>query len=231
MAKRRKEEPTRTVTVSCGEEMHLLPVSRLTMADARAVIRKEYEERGEQLEPPTYTVPLSGGGDKEYHHDEKSIVEDPDVTEEIKAQWAAYLTATARLEIDENEAVLAVLIEDGVVEEPTEEWLARMARRRVVLPKDPWDLKVFYVMRECLRTAIDVQLFMGCMMLLAEGMGVDETALDSVSELFRDTVRKQTGSLFERLASALAEGGEIGDLVAQSGVPDGEGGAASGKDA
>lgn len=224
MPTRRNEEPARAVTVSCGKELHLVPVSRLAMEDARATVRKEYEDRGEQLEPPTYTVPLSGGGDKEYRHDEKSIVEDPDVTDEDRAKWEAYLTTASRLEVDENEAVLAVLIEDGVEEEPTEEWLARMKRRRAKLPETAWDLKVFYVMREFLRTAVDVQLFTTSMMVLAEGMGVDEAALDSVSELFRREIRKHTGPIFEQFAASLGEGGQTGDLVAQPGLPGDEGG-------
>jgi len=218
------EKPKREFTTSTGRVIHLQPVSNKSLRDAERDVEAEFEAAGKPVAPPKYAVPLAGGGEKEFWHDEDSI---KTAINEEKAAWAEHLKCLGELRIEQNERVMAVAIVRGVLEKPTDEWLEYMAWRGSKLPDNPYDLKVRYVTYEFLRTPEDMAAFVSATQLLSAGMEVSSDAIDAAMELFRDSIRQQTGPLLEALAAALGRGGQA-KLDFQPGVPEGEGSAESG---
>lgn len=211
----RKKEPKRDFVTSTGKVIHLQPVASRLFSDAEVTVEREFETAGESVEPPKYAIPVAGGGEMYRYHDEVSI---KTATDEEKEAWIKHLDCLKRLETEQNERRTVVAIIEGIVNEPTDEWLARMAYYKVKLPDDPYDLKVRYVTYELLRTPADMALFSAAVMLLAAGMEVDQTAIDAALESFRDSIRRRVGPLLDKLAEAIAKRSEL-DL--QSGVPEG----------
>lgn len=220
MSEARKEQK-REFATSTGKAVHLQPVASRLFTDAEATVEREFEDAGEPLEPPKYAIPVAGGGEMYRYHDEESI---KTATDEEKEAWAEHLECLKRLETEQNERRTVVAIIEGIVDEPTDEWLARMAFYKVKLPDNPYDLKVRYVTYELLRTPADMALFSAAVMLLAAGMEVDQSAIDAALESFRDSIRRRVGPLLDKLAEAIAKRSEL-DL--QSGVPEGASGGES----
>jgi len=217
------EEPNREFVTSTGKIIHLQPVAHRLFTDTEAEVEREFVEAKKPVEPPKYEVPLAGGGTKEWYHDEVSI---KTATDEEKEAWIAHQKCLEELKAEQNERGTVVAIIEGVLEEPPDEWRARMEYYKVQLPENPFDLKVRYVIYEFLRTPADTAAFSAATMLLCAGMEVDQTAIDAALASFRDSVRGRAGPLLEKLAEALAKrrGGKL-DL--QPELPEGEGGAES----
>ena len=216
------EEPNREFVTSTGKIIYLQPVANRLFTDAQATVEREFEQADKPVEPPKYEVPLAGGGTKEWYHDEDSI---KTATDEEKEAWKAHQECLKELQTEQNERTIVMAIVEGVLNEPTDEWLARMKFYKVKLPKDPYDLKVRYVTYELLRTPEDMASFSAAVMLLSAGMEVDQVAIEAAMESFRDSVRGATGPLLEQLAKTLAA--RKTELELQPGVPEGEGGAGS----
>ena len=214
------EEPNREFVTSTGKVIHLRPVANRLFTDAQADVEREFVKEEKPVEPPKYEVPLAGGGTKEWYHDEVSI---KTATDEEKEAWRAHQECLEELKTEQNERTIVIAIVEGVLDEPTDEWLARMKYYKVKLPKDPYDLKVRYVTYELLRTPEDMASFSAAIMLLSAGMEVDQAAIEAAMESFRDSVRGAAGPLLKQLAETLAK--RKTELELQPGVPEGEGGA------
>jgi len=219
------EEPNREFVTSTGKVIHLQPVAHRLFTDTDAEVEREFIEKGKPVEPPKYEVPLAGGGSKSFYHDEESI---KTATDEEKEAWTAHQECLKSLKAEQNERGTIVAIVEGVLDKPTDEWLARMKFYGTKLPDDPYDLKVRYVTYEFLRTPADMAAFSAATMLLCAGMEVDQTAIEAALESFRDSVRGGVGPLLAKLAQTLARRRE-GELDVQPGVPEGAGGGESGQ--
>lgn len=216
--------PNREFVTSTGKVVHLQPVANRLFTDAQADVEREFVEAGKPIEPPKYEVPLAGGGTKEWYHDDDSI---KTATDEEKEAWKAHRECLGELQTEQNERTIVIAIVEGVLDEPTDDWLARMEYYGTKLPDNPYDLKVRYVTYELLRTPEDMASFSAAVMLLSAGMEVDQAAIEAAMESFRDSVRGAAGPLLESLAETLA-GRREAELELQPGVPEGESGAEPG---
>ena len=213
------EERNREFVTSTGKVIHLRPVANRLFTDAQADVEREFTEAKKPVEPPKYEVPFSGGGTKEWYHDEVSI---KTATDEEKEAWKLHQECLEELKTEQNERTIVVAIVEGVLDEPTDDWLARMEYYKIRLPDNPYDLKVRYVTYELLRTPEDMASFSAAVMLLSAGMEVDQAAIEAAMESFRDSVRGAAGPLLEQLAKTLAA--RKTKLELQPAVPEGEGG-------
>ena len=213
------EEAKREFVTSTGKVIHLQPVANRLFTDTQADVEQEFVKEGKPVEPPKYNVPLAGGGTKEYYHDDVSI---KTATDEEKEAWKAHQECLEELKTEQNERTIVVAIVEGVLNEPTDEWLARMEYYKVELPDNPYDLKVRYVTYELLRTPEDMASFSAAVMLLSAGMEVNQAAIEAAMESFRDSIRGAARPLLESLAKTLAERGEA-ELELQSELPEGAG--------
>ena len=226
-----KEEPNREFVTSTGKVIHLQPVAHRLFTDTEAEVEQEFVAKGKPVEPPKYEVPLAGGGSKSWYFDEETIAsrtKDGTLTDEEREAWAAHQECLKSLKAKQNERGTVMAIIEGVLDEPTEDWLARMKFYGTKLPENPFDLKVRFVTYELLRTPADMAAFSAATMLLCAGMEVDQAAIDAALESFRDSVRGRIGPLLEQLAQTLARRRE-GELDVQPDVPEGAGGGESGQ--
>ena len=219
------KEPKREFTTSTGKVVHLQAVAQRLLTDIDVEVEREFTEKGKPVEPPKYDAPTIGGGSKSFYHDEESI---KTATDEEKQLWVEHKKCLSELEDEQGERKLGMFIIEGVLEEPTDEWLARMKHYKMKLPKDPFDLKVRYVTYDLLRTPEDLAIFASAIMLLSAGMEVDEAAIEAAMGSFRDSIRGKIGPLLVKFAEQLVERGG-GKLDLQPGVPEGEGGGESGQ--
>ena len=221
------KEPKREFTTSTGMVIHLRPVANRLFTDTETEVEQEFIKKDRPVEPPKYEVQTIGGGSKSWYFDEETIesrTKDGTLTDEEKEAWAKHQECLEELATEQNERMFVASIVEGVLDEPTDEWKARMEYFGMKLPDNPYDLKVRYVTYELLRTPEDMAAFSAATMLLSGGMEVDEAAIEAAMASFRDSIRGQVGPLLEKLAEKLAGRGE-GDLDLQPGVPEGEGGA------
>ncbi len=221
----KKEEPNREFVTSTGKVIHLRPVANELFTDAQATVEREFKDAEKPVEPPEYILTFAGGNTDTRFHDDVSI---KTATDEEKEAWEAHQECLEELKTEQNERTIVIAIIEGVLDEPTDEWLARMAYYQIKLPKDPYDLKVRYVTRELLRTPEDMASFSAAVMLLSAGMEVDQVAIEAAMESFRDSVRGAVGPLLEKLAETLAKRGEA-KLELQSEVPEGASGGEPGQ--
>lgn len=220
------KEPKREFTTSTGKVIHLQPVANRLFTDTQAEVEQEFVKNGKPVEPPQYEVPTIDGSSQSYYFDQETIdqrTEKGTLTDEEKEAWAAHLECLKELATEQNERTIVVAIIEGVLDEPTDEWKARMKFYGIELPDDPYDLKARYVTYELLRTPEDKTTFSTAIMLLSAGMEVDQVAIEAAMASFRDSIRGAQGPLLESLAQTLARRRE-GDLDVQPGIPEGEGG-------
>lgn len=216
----KNKEPNREFVTSTGKVIHLQPVANRLFTDAQATVEREFVDAEKPVEPPKYEVPLAGGGTKEWYHDETSI---KTATDEEKEAWKAHQECLDELKTEQNERTIVMAIVEGVLDEPTDEWKARMEYYGTKLPDNPYDLKVRFVTYELLRTPEDMASFSAAVMLLSAGMEVDQAAIEAAMASFRHSVRGAAGPLLESLAKTLAGRGEA-ELELQPGVPEGTSG-------
>lgn len=163
-----------TIVTSHGRTLVVRPVPRSELDRIAAQVQREFRERGEPLDPPTYTVETPIGTET-YPHDEASIAE---ASEEEKRQWAAYQDAQRRLSMTIWLRNLRLAIIRGLGMKPGDvpaEWEEEQRLLGLDVPEDPLEKLLAYVRSELLPTEWDAQrLIAKALALSLKGMVSDE---------------------------------------------------------
>jgi hypothetical protein len=145
-----------TVTTTHGLTLTVYPVPRADLERIAAQVRKQFEQRGEILEPPTYTVETPIGTEI-YPHDEISIA---DASEEEKEKWQRYQDAQRRMMAEIWLRNMRLAIIRGLRLKPDDvpqEWLEEQRLLELEVPDDPMERLLTYVRSALLPTELDVQ--------------------------------------------------------------------------
>lgn len=126
---------------SRGIRVEFLPVNQNSIDDLIEAIRQKYAN--ESLDPPTYEIEVFGGGKKVEPHNATTPK-----TEEEQTAWETHQVALRRFTTEWTEAVLKLLILDGVKNDVPEEWIKRRKFIGAPLPDDPLELKWIYARSE-----------------------------------------------------------------------------------
>jgi hypothetical protein len=126
-----------------GTVVQTVLVSSFLVEAARNAARTKWEEEHGKPEPPTYTVPLAGGGHETYPYDAEAIKE-ADTEEEVKA-WHVYLAKKAILDDILWRTSVKVWLCEGVIGDPPEEWEEQQKRWGISIPTDPMEKKVHWI--------------------------------------------------------------------------------------
>ena len=104
-----------------GKRVRVQAVNWFKVRQIEGVVEREFRERGEPIDPPTYTVEVAGGGTETHAHDAKSSS-----TPEEKAAWQAHLEARQRLLSEQTVRYSRYLVFHGIVidEEALAVWAA-----------------------------------------------------------------------------------------------------------
>ena len=128
---------------------------------------------------PTYTATIAGGEDEIHPHDETTIS-----TDEEKQAWANYQLALENAAQLENENMMKVLIMEGIEVdmsgEQFETWKEKQEYYGLEIPKNKFDLKIYYVETEILSSLADLgEIMYKVMSQSGVAKEVAEQALDS----------------------------------------------------
>lgn len=136
-----------------GVEVPYGPVSRKVIGQ----INTDYPTNAQ---PPSYSMETVTGEIATFPHDETSI-ESASATPEEKAAWVAYLAKKAeQVERNNQETIRACFvlgIKHDLLPLPEDDaWLAPYRYLGMTIPENPFDLKLFWLFQEVVKTEHDV---------------------------------------------------------------------------
>lgn len=116
-------------------------------------VRREFEAKGEPLDPPTYEVKLASGLVQNEPHDETTLE-----TIEDKVLWNIHQKAVLRLRMKQNVEVMKVKFVRGIVYDwpPTDaNWEANQKMLGIEIPTNDFDKRYHYLTTEILASPED----------------------------------------------------------------------------
>lgn len=177
------------VTVN-GREIEYQAISLDALRLSWNGIEKQYRERGEPIDPPTYEFETGSGAKITEPHDATTIE-----TPEEHEKWDKHQDALGRMQYDKSLMQMKYILEDGIpsIQIPDgDNWLEKHKRRMIDIPTDPVKLREFYITSEVLKTPDDIAGITASVMLLSQEGKVDEAALETALESFRGFMGRQT---------------------------------------
>jgi hypothetical protein len=181
-----------TFTTQAGVVVRCRAVSDTLLTMALARIEKEFRDRGEPLDPPTYTVkialPGGDGGEETHAHDEKTLDDpDPDVAKANHAAWNAYQDAQARLAKAQNEKREWLWYMAGLQFEMSENGWAeeQEALFGIAVPAEPQARRMHYIKTVLLPTMDDLMKALETVTLLSYSGLVDPEVVRASIASFR----------------------------------------------
>lgn len=176
-----------------GIEVEYGPISLAELEMAEKAIEREYRERGEPIDPPTYEVEVAGGGKVKHFHDENSDKDDA-----AQAEWLLHKDALNRMQGDQT-AVRSQMIFEGIkVQLPEDDaWMRRQKKYRIPIPEDPEERLTHYIMTVIFKAPSDVMdISMEIMRLSAKGL-VPREAIDAAEATFRRKLEREAVAFME----------------------------------
>ena len=188
----RFEEPPHHFVNSRGQKFDIHPVSPYLAQEQAAGIKEEWCERGEPVDPPTYTVKTSGGEEQTFPHainEHGNTLDVKDNPEETAANWEAWRKhqdALQRYTAEANHMAMQSTLFEGLdVGNPPQEWVEKMKFHRVRLPPDKRDVRMKWIMTELLPSMAD---WFECLLAIQALSG---TVTRARVEAARDSFRRQ----------------------------------------
>ena len=199
-----------------GDSIKILPISMYEMELAEQGTEKAFRDRGEQLDIPTYTVQMVGGGEQLYEHDAESLVvqDDEEKTKENQKIWADYEDANNRLSNELGALREEMIFVDGIDADPDtdEMWIATCKRRHIEIPKDPIDKKMLYIRTKVLKTPLDIVNAIQTVMTVSMGSIVPEEVKAAVAATFQSAIQDAAEELEQSMDSTEGTGTGAGKL-------------------
>jgi hypothetical protein len=159
MAKKSGKTDNHVFINSNGMKVPILPISMLEMEAVEQNIKKQYLERGEPIDPPTYEVETAGGGKEKHNLTPDNLIVEDNEEESLRRRmaWILHQDAVERMVGETNKVRTAMLLEGIDVQVPEDgKWIARCKRMGITLPDDPDELLDFYKKSQIIRTPEDL---------------------------------------------------------------------------
>ena len=212
-----KTEPIDNILITdSGDSIRIKPISMYEMELAEQGITQEFKDRGEQLEIPTYTVEMVGGGEQTYEHDSESLVvsDDEEKTKENQKIWADYEDANNRLNNELGALREEMIFVDGIDADPAGDkmWIATCKRRHIKIPKDLVEQKLLYVRTKVLKTPMDIVNAIQTVMTVSMGSIVPEEVKSAVAATFQSAIQEATEELEQSVDTTEGTGIGAGEL-------------------
>lgn len=195
---------------STGVELPVGGVSEATMARIELQVKKEFRDRGEQVDPPTYQV-----GADTFEHNADTIA-DPKTTQEEKDAWEAYLACQGPMGMEIRRRQYRTRLYKGVKRDPPQEWIEEQTMLGAFVPESPVDRKIAWL-EDILVTVDDwAGVVMKITRCALEGAG--EEALSATETMFQRAMGQLRRATAQRASAALQSAD--GDMVPSSAIPD-----------
>jgi hypothetical protein len=194
----------REVTLSDGRKYQVTAVSDTLVNMVKEAVRKEFEAKGEQTLPPTYTVIGAGEVSHQEPHDETTLE-----TDEDRAAWKNYQDTLARLTVETNNRVMKVWMTGLRIDLPEDDnWLQVQKWFGVNVPENPMDLRYHYITTEILRSPEDLFTVLNDIMKESYKGMVKEDDLEAAINSFRDNLQGKASKQFHASQKPLETHGE-----------------------
>lgn len=197
-----------TYVTTTGLSLRLKPVRMVVYAKKDIEIRNEFIERGEQIEPPTYSITTAGGEVYTYPLTEAllEVPGDDNQTYQNKLAWAAHLDALQRLVATQAEQRIITMLAMGVREfevPPLEEWQDELEFMGYEMPDNPLLQKAYYLIYFELNE-MDFQAINQQIELLNMGKAVTSERV----AFFQDAIQSEMGKRLDQTIARIKEGFE-----------------------
>lgn len=173
---------TRAHVTTSGVTLTLSAFPPLAQAALREALESEWEAEGRTIPArPTYTLTTAAGTTETHEHDEQTLKDNP----EAQAAWEAWQSLTRAFELELRARTMRSIILDCLEFAENPNWDKKNKAKRVKVPEDPDERKLFYA-----RTVVlaDVQDYVDVMRLTAELAGATEQQLAAVRSAFQHPV-------------------------------------------
>jgi hypothetical protein len=204
------EDREKEYVTTRGIRILLQPVSTLLLQRVTIAVKKEFADRGESLDIPTYSYAVLGG-DLETHELDETTLEDPndpEQSEKNKVAWAKYLAANVKFNEEENERVTAAMLDGGVVLQDSDEdmklWRDSMSWLNVPIAENPHDAKVQYLTTWAL-TDYDIAAVLMQIRLCSISGLADKEMMQASEELFQRSVRLKQREAVEAITNQIRQ--------------------------
>ncbi len=174
-----------TITFNTGYTLEFRPISRVKIAKITLSVQKEFEDRNEPLEPPTYftvqPTPEHPDGITEPHNE--TTLE----TEEDKEKWGQHKDAEDRLQAEQALRVNKYILIKGIVTKivPSQEWLDEEKELGTVLPENEKDLQLEYLYDEILVSIRNIGEALAKPLMLGLEGAVSDLEVSAIEDTFR----------------------------------------------
>ena len=175
-----------TYTTPRGRAITILPMPPMMREHLQAALKAEWEESGHPLAAkPTYAIKTAAGAEETHEHDEQSIAL-PEYAAD-KDAWQAWQTAEAEFDGELKLRTLKAVIIDCLEFEIDPAWTAKAKAKRMRVPADEWERKLFFAETELIGSGEDITAIIETAARLT---GVDARLVDAAHESFRGGVEK-----------------------------------------
>lgn len=193
-----------TITTVDGEQLVIHPVSYREIIQVRQRVEAEFRERGEPIDPPTYTVKTEVGP-QTYTHDETTVE-----TDEEKAIWKAHQDALTRLTVARSQAVSELIILKALrIRSVPDEWIEEQKLFGIPVPENQRERLLAYAESRFLQTPKDIATLVNAVIQMALTGSVTEAEVKAAEESFRSPL--DTGERAAADAGRVESRDETGD--------------------
>lgn len=142
-------------------------------------------------QPPTYTVPVVGGGTETHNHTAETLE-----TEADKIAWATYQIQLRTEQMEFNRRFYEFVVLFGIISDPPDDgWEKRYNRLGLSVPDDPIERKLFWVENEVLVTPEDGAGLFLAVLRMSE---TDKEAAEQIAAGFRAGARRDADKPAEK---------------------------------
>lgn len=181
-----EDNRTRTYITARGVRVTLRAAPPMIETAVKAALETEWREEGRLPQKPTYEIQTAAGETETHEHDEKTIADDS----EAARAWLDWQAATAAFSAELFNRTRRAFIVDCLEFEIDPGWEKKARAKKLRVPEDEWERKVFYAETEVLGHADD---FIALMTIPAELAGVPAQQLVAVREAFRRQMEVRQG--------------------------------------
>lgn len=193
----------REFTTSRGVTVRVSAEPPLMRVGIKGAIENDWKEKGWTLpERPTFEIKTAAGNTEVHEHDEITIKGN----EEAEAVWAEWQAQTNKFNAEFRESSIRSVVLECVEFEPDPQWRAKNKARRVTIPADEFERKLYYAYTEVFGHQEDYQ---AVMLISAELAGATEEQIAAIREAFLNPLENQ-GRAKARIVATKA-----GEVVAE----------------
>lgn len=200
-----------------GVEVPIKPISPTKIMKAEIGVEKDFRNRDEPIDTPTYDVETAGGGVETFELDKTAIELPGDEAETEKRQvvWDAHQDALSRLKKEQFDTTRKIVLNSIDLPLPEDEtWVEDQKAFYIDVPDDPRARWIHWLETEILHPHDIIEIIASILTLSSQGI-IPEEDIEAAANLFRRAVYPKAEGSEEPEDTVGQDAEEEGELVAQ----------------